>query len=144
MVQSLYAGRSHAACSTGVRYEAPRFSPAMSCKPCVNARQIFAKQDVLPRWAQQPSQTTFLLSLISATIFLSVSRELTDRNRIQTILLSLSIPVICAVGAAAGMQTLVEVMYFFHQSVALALALSFVLRARDAPIGDGVTSRGKG
>jgi hypothetical protein len=105
---------------------------------------MFTKGDVLPRWAQQPSQTTFLLSLISATIFLSVSRELTDRDRVQTVLLGLSIPIICAIGVVAGMQTLVEVMCFFHQSVALALALSFVLRARDAPIEEGVTFRGKG
>lgn len=110
----------------------------------VNARQILANEDVLPRWAQQPSQTTFLLSLISATILLSISRELTNRGRGQTILLGFSVPAICALGAAAGMRTLVEVMCFFHQSVALALALSFVLRARDVSVEEEPTFRGKG
>lgn len=62
----------------------------------------------------------------------------------QTILVGLSIPVICAIGVVAGMHTLVDVMCFFHQSVAVALALSFVFRACDAPLEEGVTCRGKG
>lgn len=106
--------------------------------------EILADRNILPRWAQQPSQTTFLFSLIGATTFLSISRELTYRDRLQTILLGMSIPVICAIGAVAGIQTLVQVMCFFHQSVALALALRYILGARDAPVEERVTFRGKG
>jgi len=56
---------------------------------------------------------------------------------------SLSIPVICAIGAVAGMWTLVEVICFFPQSVALALALSFVFQAQGVSAEEAVAFRGK-
>jgi len=105
--------------------------------------EIIASEEVLPHWAQQPSQATFVFSLISATTLLSISRELTSRDRAQTVLLSLSIPVICAIGAVAGMWTLVEVICFFPQSVALALALSFVFQAQGVSAEEAVAFRGK-
>ena len=104
---------------------------------------MIASEEVLSHWAQQPSQATFVFSLISATTLLSISRELTSRDRAQTVLLGLSIPVICAIGAVAGMWTLVVVICFFPQSVALALALSFVFPAQVVSVEETVAFRGK-
>ena len=105
---------------------------------------MIVSEEILPQWARHPSQATFLVSLISVTTLLSISRELANRDRAQTILLGSSIPVICAIGAVAGMWTLVELVCFFPQSIALALALSFALQARDAGVEDEVTLQGKG
>jgi hypothetical protein len=42
------------------------------------------------------------------------------------------------------MWTLVELVCFFPQSIALALALSFALQAKDAGVEDEVALQGKG
>jgi hypothetical protein len=55
-------------------------------------------------------------------------------------LLGLSIPVVCTVGALAGMQTLVEVLCFFPQSIALALAVGFVFQTRKVHVREDATS----
>jgi hypothetical protein len=75
---------------------------------------------------------------------MSVSRELTSRDRAQKILLSSSLPIICAIGAVADMWTLVELVCFFPQSIALALALSFALQGGDAGVEGEVTLQGNG
>ena len=72
-----------------------------------------------------------MLALAGATTLLSLSRELTSRTRLQTMLLASSVPIICAIGAAFGMQNLAAVMCFFPQAIALALALGFTLQPRE-------------
>ena len=46
-------------------------------------------------------------------------------------------------GAVAGMWTLVEIICFFPQSIALALALSFVFPAQGVTVEKTVAFRGK-